>query len=369
MRLNKGLEFLGGPMEIRRALLSLKGSGELLLAVAFVGADWEWLLRDVPRAKMICWLQTTNTNPNAVWQIHTEYRRTVKLRQRNDMHAKVFIAPGKGMIVGSANLSSAALAGSGSSYQTEAALFTSDKYLVRSAVEWFDGLWKSGDTKKIEDADIARALKAWMAARERRATPSGARKSEPPTELEISERNLNRLKRLAKHVRGYNIREDFAPLTALVSPRAVKGMTPARWGKIAEKLEEWHHHGVLTRRLKRAPIARVRKGLAILFDESRDIRARLEVLEEAQYLAPMKIPTLTMLLYWRDPEVFVPLNGRTKAFLTDLGLAQPGLGSYTPGGYVAWLDHATALQRRLRLPHRGHIDRMVWVQTSEEYVV
>ena len=71
------------------------------------------------------------------------------------------------------------------------------------------------------------------------------------------------------------------------------------------------------------------------------------------------MPSLSLLLYWRDPTQFVPYNFRTKRFLSDFKLAVRAMSASSPRCYVTWLLWAARVSHALGLPSPGHIDRLV----------
>jgi hypothetical protein len=107
------------------------------------------------------------------------------------------------------------------------------------------------------------------------------------------------------------------------------------------------------------PLREVRKGLQILFDESRDVRTRLEEVVAEKYLAGFRMRTLSLLLYWRNPEMFPPYNHRTLRFLNDFNYRETGMSDSSPRCYETWLRWAARLSQRVGLPTVGHVDRMV----------
>ena len=111
---------------------------------------------------------------------------------------------------------------------------------------------------------------------------------------------------------------------------------------------------------KEQPISRVRKGLQLLFDEAREVQSRLEEIEERGYLAGLRMPSMSMLLYWRAPEWFPPYNRRTAKFLKDFQLQRRGESASSPQCYERWRQHAILLSQQLGLPTAGHVDRMTW---------
>src|ERR1039458_1398353 len=85
------------------------------------------------------------------------------------MHAKVYLAPGEGAIIGSANLSKAALSDSEIAGQDEAAVLICDGAFVSGVQVWFNELWADPRTKRIKSSDLAAAKEAWNKARKSRA--------------------------------------------------------------------------------------------------------------------------------------------------------------------------------------------------------
>jgi hypothetical protein len=132
------------------------------LAVAFVGQDWRDAIADFSgRLRVVCWLSSTNTNPYAVRQMMRDDR--VEVRQRDAMHAKVYVGRTVGAVVGSANLSRRALDSADVSGQHEAAVLLHDA-ANRSAIgRWFGRLWD--DAAPITRGDLDRAVEAYKRAR------------------------------------------------------------------------------------------------------------------------------------------------------------------------------------------------------------
>src|SRR2546425_943453 len=159
--LSPRLMFLPNPAQIRRALglLAVRAS-RMDLAVAFVGQDWRDAIADFwGPLRVICWLSSTNTDPQAVEQMMR--RPQIHVRQRDWMHAKVYLAPGVGAIIGSANLSRRALAEVEESGQDEAAVMVQDRPNLKAIEAWFRVLWQSDGTRRISSSDLARALVAF----------------------------------------------------------------------------------------------------------------------------------------------------------------------------------------------------------------
>jgi phosphatidylserine/phosphatidylglycerophosphate/cardiolipin synthase-like enzyme len=119
-------KFLPNPDAIRQEIVSLSSTSETLdLAVAFIMPEWRRLLGNY--LGLICWLTHPGTDPDAVRSLMM--RKDTFVKQRRGLHTKVYLAPGVGAIVGSANLSYSALAARAGLPQCEAADRVSDQQL------------------------------------------------------------------------------------------------------------------------------------------------------------------------------------------------------------------------------------------------
>ena len=157
--------FLPDPPAIRAALHRLtQKSGKLDIAVAFIGADWWSLLSNFSgKTRVVCWLSSVNTNPYAVEDMLR--RANVQTRQHDSMHAKVYFAPRVGAIVGSANLSKAALNELDTAGQCEAGVLIRDRKALSAIDSWFQELWTSASTSEIARSELTAAKRAWNQAR------------------------------------------------------------------------------------------------------------------------------------------------------------------------------------------------------------
>ena len=161
--------FLGSPADIQREIRCLiKGSRSMKVAVAFIGRQkWSDLFQDYRgKVQVICWLDTVNTDPYAVEGMK-EQRDKFEVKQIDSMHAKVYLAPGAAAVVGSANLSTPALANS-TSGQHEAAVLVRRREIVNEIGQWFDEKWRS-EARDITPDDFARAKAKYDAARAARS--------------------------------------------------------------------------------------------------------------------------------------------------------------------------------------------------------
>jgi phosphatidylserine/phosphatidylglycerophosphate/cardiolipin synthase-like enzyme len=168
-------QFLSNPARIRGAVGTLATQSKRMdLAVAFVGRDWSDALAHFQgNLRLICWLSSTNTNPLAVRQLIK--RPKTKVRQRDSMHAKVYLTD-IGAVVGSANLSAKALSETEQNGQDEAAVFLKDKFSHDAIDKWFRTLWNAPGTREITKDDLDRADKAYRKAHKAKLTGGKAKK-------------------------------------------------------------------------------------------------------------------------------------------------------------------------------------------------
>ena len=153
-------KFLPNPASIRQEIVGLASSSKKLdLAVAIIGSEWQRLLGNyLGPIRLVCWLDHPGTDPDAVRSLMI--RKDTLVMQRTGLHTKVYLAPGVGAIVGSANLSKPALADRVGLPQCEAAVRVTDQTIVKEIGNWFDFLWNDRPkTKKISEADLERAKK------------------------------------------------------------------------------------------------------------------------------------------------------------------------------------------------------------------
>jgi len=351
--------FLRTPAEIRKALGRLNGGKRLDLAVAFVGADWRELLAGHRgKLRLICWLSSTNTDPSAVEDLMK--RRETEVRQRNSMHSKVYVAPGTGAIVGSANLSRAALSDSEISGQDEAAVFVSDTVFVSEVAKWFNSLWNDKHrTKDIKKKHLDAAKEAWNKARkfsphlDHRHSLNGTI-NVPALPSKIHQEIL----KYANKVRSSNLEDEIGEPCKFTQSLNPATLTKGARNGLLDHIVSWAKHPGAYKTFRSHPLPIVRKGLQILFDETIDTQMRINQIVEGGYLSGLGIPSLSLLLYWRDPERFVPYNFRTIKFLRHYKLLKMGMSASSSICYVKWLRWATRLAQELHVSP-GHVDRMV----------
>src|SRR5205823_6597770 len=132
------------------------------------------------KLRLICWLSSTNTDPYAVEHLMRN-RPDTDVRQRNSMHAKVYLAPKTGAIVGSSNLSKAALSESENSGQHKAGVLLTEQSIVGEVEQWFEAMWSDTKyTRPITELDIAKAKVCWDKTKQSRlqtgmrTTPNGS---------------------------------------------------------------------------------------------------------------------------------------------------------------------------------------------------
>jgi hypothetical protein len=361
--------FLKDPPAIRKALSNLLGGKRLDMAVAFIGADWEDILADYRgKLRAICWLSSTNTNPYAVDSLRKRPLTVVK--QRDTMHCKVYLAPAIGAVVGSANLSKAALEESDTAGQDEAAIFVSKGSTLGEIHKWFRAMWNDKAlTKTIRKSHIYGAKVAFdkaRAARQKSGIGPKRRQKRQPILPPIPRNFKATITRCADEVRSLNLRRDIAEPVRKVGALRPEGLTGGQRDSLIDLIVSWTGHPGSYNTFRNVPISNVRKGLRLLFDESLELQPRLEMLLRKKYLFGLRMQTLSLLLYWRYPERYPPYNHRTKVFLDDFRMLAKGMSASSPRTYATWLRWATRLHQVLNLPTVGHVDRLVQRYYDEE---
>jgi hypothetical protein len=360
---------LRNPAEIRKAIKRLQGGGRLDLAVAFVGADWwELLAGHRGKLRLICWLASTNTNPYAVEDLMN--RPNTEVRQRTSMHAKVYFAPGAGAIVGSANLSKAALSDAEISGQDEAAALVHEPAFLSTVRIWFVAMWNDTDrTIPIKSHHLSAAKEAW----EKTKTSSGAGGQRsaangklilPPLPHKIDPRILT----YAKRARRLDLERSIGECREFTRSLEPSKLSRDDCRGIVDHFVSWTGHRASYDTFLSQPLPLVKRGLTVLFDDGIDTETRLDQTSHKGYLTGLRIPSISLLLYWRNPYRFVPYNFRTIKFLQDFGMQESGMSASSGRCYVKWLRWATRLAQQLNLPTPGHIDRMVEFYYEDHYV-
>lgn len=92
----------------------------------------------------------------------------VQIRTIDSLHAKVYLTA-QCAFVGSANASANGLGQEGSEVvNIEAAAMIADPVFTRSALRWFNDLWKAPKAKEVTDEDFEELFKLWKARRRNR---------------------------------------------------------------------------------------------------------------------------------------------------------------------------------------------------------
>lgn len=357
----KTITFLKKPKEIKHALGAItENSKHLDLAVAFVGAGWPSHLSGFSgHIRLICWLSSTNTNPYSIEELVN--RPNTEVRQRDSMHCKVYLSPRRSAIVGSANLTSAALSDLDNSGQNEAAALITDHAVLKDIQSWFNALWHDPLTEHISDLDLRKAKSAWVKARKkppRKGRAGGT--SDQGIDSWHSAENLSPLEGLAQRVREISdLRKDIGEPSRFVHRLSPGAITRPQVIELVGHLASWTGHPGAYERFKNMPIGRIRSGLQLLFDESVPLSDRLSQILSNNRLEGLRVPTLSLLLYWRTPESYPPYNHRTIIFLKDNNRLRSGVSASSSHCYKKWTTYASEIAEDLDLPTPGHVDRMV----------
>lgn len=353
--MSQSVQFLRNPAEIRRALHSLASSATSLdLAVAFVGAEWQRLLGHYNGPiRAVCWLSHPATDPDAV---ETMMKRAgSKVLQRDGLHAKVYLVRGVGAVVGSANLSRAALSDASDAKQSEAAVLVTAPADPAVITKWFDEVWadrkrtRGITSKNLEQARKNREKCLWPFT-----TPATINKVPP-----LPDPMPSNVVQLAKSAADIPIAQNLKPyrqrLDALLKKRV---LSPADVSDLCDAISKWTGHPAVYKRLERQSRDKTLRGLKILFDEGRSVYDRLTEIRQKKLLKGLLIPTMSLLLYWWMPEAYPPFNEKTKTFLEDFGMKSQGMSAASPACYATWLVYADNLRAKLKLPSTGHVDRV-----------
>ena len=363
------MTFLSNPAKIRKCLVQqLAKAVSLDAAVAFIGSDWADIIGTFSgQIRVVCWLSSTNTNPYAVEQMMS--RENICVQQLTAMHAKVYILEGEPTrcIVGSANLTSAALSEKNASGQYEAGINIQDRRRVNNIRSWFEGLWD--EARPISPSDLESAKKQWELARskkrdsDKRKTRAGTSQDNGPS-FPINWKPKRKLLNLANDVRTENF-SDFEKYTSTLSRIVEKGRRRDVKELIGFVAEWTSHEGKYRPALNESP-GRIREAFKVLFDHSRNIESRLHDLDSngACKIPGFGLASLTMILYWRVPTEYPPFNRRTRKFLKDFGFDGYIPKTLSPTQFGKWISFSQELSERLQLPSTGHVDRLVWRYTD-----
>ncbi len=357
--------FLRDPGAIRKSIVeALEHSSSLDAAVAFVGRDWSDIIGTFPgQIRVICWLSSTNTNPYAVEQMMR--RENISVRQLSAMHAKVYILKGDHprCIVGSANLTGAALSEENASGQFEAAVEFSDSR-NGPVVRWFRDLWNS-KAQSISREDLTLAKEVWSKVQRGRHALCRRPPSRPVSFFPANWKPKKKLIDLAEKASDPDL-PPFAEYRDVLS-RIERHGRNVDVGQLIEYVAKWQGHPDTYQSALREPASRIREAFRTLFDRSRSVESRLRDLHSggSRKIAGFALPSLTVILYWRFPSEYPPFNSRTRIFLEGFKLDELAPKSLTPRQYGKWIAFCQELSARLNLPSSGHIDRLVDTYYSE----
>jgi hypothetical protein len=190
-----------------------------------------------------------------------------------------------GAVIGSANLSQAALTDRAGVPQGEAAVLVLEPKLIAEISKWFESLWNDKpQTAEIKDSDLERPRK------ERKKFPARwphTVNAVPPPPDVLPEWMI----RMAKAVAKIPLEEKFKnyrdQLQSLVSKQSLSAKDVA---KLADTLAGWTKHRAVYRNFEKHSRKKTLDGLRMLFDESRDIYDRLTEIKEKKLLKGLQIP-------------------------------------------------------------------------------
>ncbi|MDP2317164.1 MAG: phospholipase D-like domain-containing protein [Pseudomonadota bacterium] len=347
-----------------------KSLGELLatstrvdVGVAFLGQDAPKMLEAAKNLRLVCWLDSGATSPAAVVAL----QKVTAVRHASGMHAKVVIGYGKSgprrAIVGSANLSRAALGRDtvDSQGRFEVAVVVEDPGTLLGLSEWFEQLWNDPLTKEVDDAALQKAEAAWNRRRKER--------KEQATEDESTIPHL-------KNLELFEIALEWArstPLIAAIGHDAVEfasridpaTITKAELDQLLRYLAEWYPDIGVVRQSLDEPLATIRGSFKRMTDTTEPIvdRLRLEM-NAPNRLRGFGVAIWSTVLYWRDPENTPPLNQRSHVVAAELGRADGMAKQASATTYGRWLLLAEELRQEWALPTLGHVDRVVYAYTE-----
>lgn len=157
-------DFLNGPELLQRLREKLPQAQKADLAVAFwgAGAAQNLGLQDCANVRIICNLMSGATNPN---EIRTLLERGAKVRQLNDLHAKIGVIDDMSFL-GSSNMSTNGLGGEDSAARWQEANVVYGNARPEIS-EMFAKYWKAGT--KISEADLEAARLIWAARKKANA--------------------------------------------------------------------------------------------------------------------------------------------------------------------------------------------------------
>lgn len=157
-------DFLNGPELLQRLRGKLPQAQKADLAVAFwgSGAAQNLGLQDCANVRIICNLMSGATNPK---EVRTLLERGAKVRQLNDLHAKIGVIDDMSF-VGSSNMSTNGLGSEDSAARWQEANVVYGNARPEIS-EMFAEFWNAGT--KISEADLKAAMLIWAARKKANA--------------------------------------------------------------------------------------------------------------------------------------------------------------------------------------------------------
>lgn len=321
----------------------LSSAQRILLATAFARmSGWKYLRRDIKSSGattlLLTGLDFQQTQPNLLrdWHRLSSHHSKIdaKLASRASIfHPKVLIVKAKAprqsfTIVGSGNLT-----GGGLRSNTECALYTNDRAVIKALELWFEGLWKEGkdiNPKAIKayEPSYRRAQEALRVAR--RNQKRIERKVQRIADEEAGKKDaiLNCLKKAIKEFNAYRRTPEFRRECrirglAIASFRELLDVPHFRFSN--EQFREFYNAPQLGGLRKRwlggilRHHARLKIGLRHLIDEGAPIEQRVNSFLEktGRYqIAGFKIAGVSKVLAVAHPNRWPVLNGAVRKTLT-----------------------------------------------------
>jgi hypothetical protein len=238
--------------------------------------------------------------------------------------------------------------------QCEAAVVLFEPKLIAEISSWFWSLWDDRlHTRKITDANLERARSERKKILVRR--PRLAKDISPPPDV-LPQWMIRIARAVGKVPLHETLRKHSGKLQSLVSKQSLSAKDIAQ---LADDLAAWTKHRAAYRNFEKHSRKKTLQGLRVLIDESRDIYDRLAEIKEKNLLKGLRIPAISVLLYWSRPDAYPPFNSKTQKFLEDSRMASRGMSASSPACYKRWIDFSELLQAKLHLPTVGHVDRVV----------
>lgn len=128
-------------------------------AVAYWGKGSAKLigLSELAEVRLLCDLRSGLCNPDEMLKLLGR-KETVKIKTRDELHAKVYLAPKTAAVVGSANASRRGLE---TSTELEAAVLVNDGESLSAIGEWFDALWNDEESDDVDETMVENVRPLW----------------------------------------------------------------------------------------------------------------------------------------------------------------------------------------------------------------